>query len=171
MDNGLNMIKTSNMFKNVATDIYNNYSKNENYGYYIPLLVNSAFSTEVALKFILKFDRGNYKSIHELHKHWNQLNNHYKSCICFYFNEVCQTTYNSTDIENKVKEFSKTFEDLRYSFERNQTYVEPKFIMELMYAVSFVANCLYDSKTKDSEMFMLNCIEKIRGEKKIEIQF
>lgn len=59
MDNGLNMIKTSNMFKNVATDIYNNYLKNENYGYYIPLLVNSAFSTEVALKFILKFDRGN----------------------------------------------------------------------------------------------------------------
>ena len=40
-----------------------------------------------------------------------------------------------------------------------------------MYAVSFVANCLYDSKIKDSEMFMLKCIEKIGGEKKIEIQF
>ena len=165
------MIKTVNLFKNITTDIYNKYLENGLNSYYIPMLVNSSFSIEVALKYLLNSDDIGYKKVHKLDDLWANLNSEYKICVRVYLNDVCQSPYTATYIDNKIREFSNIFAELRYSYEKDVVYVEPKFVLQFMYATAYVANYRSNFISDDKETFMLKCIDKMTKEEKNEVHF
>ncbi len=166
------MLIAINTFKQVSIDTYENYYKKGKYGYIDAMLVNAAFSIEVGLKFLVGYDNKEYDKGHEWIDYWNKLNIRYKNCIIFFLVDRCGNKNYTTDfIEKSIERLSNTFIYLRYAFEESSTQSEPKIIMELMYAISFVAKCRDDSNETDDELFEAYTLLQMQKEDYVEIQF
>ncbi len=171
LNDPLGMLITINTFKQVSQDIYNNHFTKGEYGYLNVMMVNAAFSIEVGLKYLAGYEKQEYDKGHLWNEYWNQLNVRYKNIIISFLNIKCQNKYNWDYINNSISELANTFTYLRYSFEKSHIGIAPKFVMELMHAVAFVANYRYDSKESDIEVFEMNCTAKMVLEPKIQFDF
>lgn len=168
----LGMLISVNTFKQVSLDIYNNYVLKGKHGYLDAMLVNAAFSIEVGLKYLISYDSGQYSTGHKWIDYWKQLDVKYRNCIIIYLVDRCKNkNYKTGYIEKSISDLSDTFQNLRYSFEESNVQIEPKFIIELMYAISFVTECRDSCKETDKELFEAYTLFQMQKEDYVEIQF
>ena len=171
LNDPLGMLISINTFKQVSMDIYNDHFTKGEYKYLNVMMIYAAFSIEVGLTYLAGYEKQEYEKGHLWNEHWNQLNVRYKNIILSFLDIKCQNKYNWDFINNSIDRLSDTFVYLRYSFEKNSTQIEPKFVMELMHAVAFVANYRYESKEADLELFEMNCTAKMALDQKIKFDF
>jgi|GEM_PF-3520459 hypothetical protein len=167
------MIIDMNIFKDISIDTYEKYFKNcDDYSMkYVPMIVNAVFSTEIGLKYIQNFENDSYAKGHLLYEHWKKLSDNSKKCIVNYMRTIFNEAYDIKIVSDKISDASNLFQELRYFYEKSNHCVEPKFILEFMSAVAYLANYLYKHRDRGIPFLYVECLEEIKGEEKYSFDY
>lgn len=108
-----------------------------------PLVVNGTLATELALKYLVFKEKGEYECSHQLQFLFNQLTEPHKTVLT---ERICKEAHqNETTLTENLNDISNLFEDFRYFYEHS-TLGYSNFWNDFVhivcdYALSFQSEC------------------------------